>query len=116
MSTGSIHRRLARSHETAFDIQGQHAYFVLMDVFRILFNILLFTTSLFAAALFVEKIYAGRWKWVAFGLLTGFILVFSLSPGTLISVLEALPGELSPANAATLVLGGVAAGFLSTGV
>jgi hypothetical protein len=87
-----------------------------MDVFRILLNILLFTASLFAAALVVEKIYAGRWKWVAFGILLSFILGFALVPGTLIGVLEALPGELSPANAATLVLGGIAAGFLATGV
>ena len=87
-----------------------------MDALRILFNILLFTASLFAAALFVEKIYAGRWKWVAFGFLVSFILGFTLVPGTLISVLEALPGEMSPANAATLILGGVAAGFLTTGV
>ncbi|HNQ00843.1 MAG: hypothetical protein KBH73_00515 [Syntrophobacterales bacterium] len=87
-----------------------------MDALRILFNILLFTASLFAAALFVEKIYAGRWKWVAFGLLMSFILGFALVPGALIGVLEALPGELSPANAATLALGGVTAGFLSTGV
>jgi hypothetical protein len=87
-----------------------------MDALRILFNILLFTASLFAAALVVEKIYAGRWKWVAFGILVSFILGFALVPGTLIGVLEALPGELSPANTATLVLGGVAAGFLSTGV
>jgi hypothetical protein len=87
-----------------------------MDVFRILLNILLFTASLFAAALFVEKIYAGRWKWVAFAVLLTFIFAFALVPGTLIGVLEALPGEMSPANAATLVLGGVAAGFLATGV
>jgi len=87
-----------------------------MDVFRILFNILLFTASLFAAALFVEKIYAGRWKWAAFPVLLAFILAFALVPGTLIGVLEALPGELSPANAATLALGGTAAGFLATGV
>jgi len=87
-----------------------------MDALRILFNILLFTASLFAAALLVEKIYAGRWKWVAFAILTTFILGFALVPGTLIAVLEALPGEMSPANAATLVLGGVAAGFLTTGV
>lgn len=87
-----------------------------MDVLRILFNILLFTASLFAAALLVEKIYAGRWKWVAFGILMSFILGFALVPGTLIGVLEALPGELSLANTATLVLGGIAAGFLTTGV
>ena len=85
-----------------------------MDALRILFNILLFTASLFAAALFVEKIYAGRWKWVAFGILISFILGLALVPGTLIGILEALPGELSPANAATIILGGVAAGFLST--
>jgi len=87
-----------------------------MDVLRILFNILLFTASLFAAALFVEKIYAGRWKWAAFGILMSVVLGFALVPGTLIGVLEALPGEFSPANAATLVLSGVAAGFLATGV
>jgi len=82
----------------------------------ILVNILLFTASLFAAALLVEKIYAGRWKWVAFGILMSFILGFALVPGTLIAVLEALPGGLSLTNAATLILGGVAAGFLATGV
>lgn len=87
-----------------------------MDALRILFNILLFTASLFAAALFVEKIYAGRWKWAAFGILMSFIFGFALVPGTLIGVLEAFPGEVSPGNAATLILGGVAAGFLSTGV
>lgn len=87
-----------------------------MDALRILFNVLLFTASLFAAALFVEKIYAGRWKWVAFGILMSFIIGFSLFPGTLIAVLEALPGGLSLTNAATLILGGVAAGFLATGV
>ena len=87
-----------------------------MDALRILFNILLFTASLFAAALFVEKIYAGRWKWAAFAVLLASILGFALVPGTLIGFLEALPGELSPANAAILFLGGVAAGFLSTGV
>ena len=87
-----------------------------MDALRILVNILLFTVSLFAAALLVEKIYAGRWKWVTFGILMSLLLGFALSPGTLIGVLEALPGEFSPANAAVLVLGGVAAGFLSTGV
>ena len=87
-----------------------------MDALRILFNILLFTASLFAAALVVEKIYAGRWKWVAFGTLMSFIIGFSLFPGTLIAVLEALPGGLSLTNAATLILGGVAAGFLATGV
>ena len=83
---------------------------------RILFNILLFTASLFATALFVEKIYAGRWKWVAFTILTTFVIGFALFPGTLIAVLEALPGALTLANAATLILGGVAAGFLATGV
>lgn len=87
-----------------------------MDALRILFNILLFTVSLFAAALLVEKIYAGRWKWAAFAVLLAFILGFALLPGTLIGVLEALPGQFSLANAATLILGGVAAGFLSTGV
>jgi hypothetical protein len=87
-----------------------------MDVMRILFNILLFTASLFAAALFVEKIYAGRWKWAAFGILMGFIIGFALFPGTLIAVLEALPGNLTLANAATLVLGGIASGFLATGI
>ena len=46
-----------------------------MDVLRILFNILLFTGSLFAAALLVEKIYAGRWKWVAFAILIFILLV-----------------------------------------
>ncbi len=87
-----------------------------MDALRILFNILLFTTSLFAAALLVENIYAGRWKWVAFGILMSFVVAFALFPGTLITVLEALPGNLTLANAATLVLGGIAAGFLATGV
>jgi hypothetical protein len=87
-----------------------------MDVLRILFNILLFTAALFAAALIVEKIYAGRWKWVAFAILMSFITGFALFPGTLIAVLEALPGGLTLANAATLILGGVAAGFLATGV
>jgi len=87
-----------------------------MDALRILFNILLFTVSLFAAALLVEKIYAGRWKWAAFAVLLAFILGFALFPETLIAVLEALPGGLTLANAATLILGGVAAGFLSTGV
>ena len=87
-----------------------------MDALRILFNVLLFTTALFAAALVVEKIYAGRWKWVAFGILMSFIIGFALFPGTLIAVLEALPGGLTIANAATLILGGVAAGFLATGV
>jgi hypothetical protein len=87
-----------------------------MDVLRILFNILLFTASLFAAALAVEKIYAGRWKWATFGLLVSFILGFALVPGALIGVLEALPGGFSVANAAILALGGVAAGFLATGV
>ena len=87
-----------------------------MDALRILFNVLLFTTALFAAALVVEKIYAGRWKWVAFGILMSFIIGFALFPGTLIAVLEALPGGLTLANTATLLLGGVAAGFLATGV
>jgi len=87
-----------------------------MDVLRILFNILLFTASLFAAALVVEKIYAGRWKWVAFGILMSFITGVVLLPGTLIAVLEALPGGLTLTNAATLILGGVEAGFLATGV
>jgi hypothetical protein len=87
-----------------------------MDALRILFNILLFTAALFVAALVVEKIYAGRWKWVAFAILMSFIIGFSLFPGSLIAVLEALPGGLTPTNAATLILGGVAAGFLATGV
>jgi hypothetical protein len=87
-----------------------------VDALRILFNILLFTAALFATALVVEKIYAGRWKWVAFGILMSFIIGFALIPGTLIFVLEALPGGLSLTNAATLILGGVAAGFLATGV
>jgi ABC-type multidrug transport system permease subunit len=87
-----------------------------MDALRILVNILLFTASLCAAALVVEKIYAGRWKWVAFTILITFILGFALVPGALIGVLEALPGEMSAANLASLVLGGVAAGFLTTGV
>jgi hypothetical protein len=87
-----------------------------MDALRILFNILLFTASLFAAALVVEKIYAGRWKWVAFTILITFILGFALFPGNLIAVLEALPGGLSLTNTATLIVGGVAAGFLTTGV
>lgn len=87
-----------------------------MDVLRILFNVLLFTAVLFAAALLVEKIYAGRWKWVAFAVLMSFITGFALFPGTLIAVLEALPGGLTLTNAATLILGGVAAGFLATGV
>jgi hypothetical protein len=87
-----------------------------MDVLRILFNVLLFTASLFTAALVVEKIYAGRWKWVAFAILTTFIIAFALLPATLIAVLEALPGSLSLANTATLIMGGVAAGFLATGV
>ena len=87
-----------------------------MDALRILFNVLLFTASLFVAALVVEKIYAGRWKWVAFAILMSFILGFALFPGSLIAVLEALPGGLTPTNAATLILGGVAAGFLATGV
>ena len=88
----------------------------MMNVLRILFNILLFTAALSVAALVVEKIYAGRWKWVAFGILMSFIIGFALFPGTLIAVLEALPGGLSLTNAATLILGGVAAGFLATGV
>jgi hypothetical protein len=87
-----------------------------MDALRILFNILIFTASLFAAALVVEKIYAGRWKWVAFAILITFITGFALFPGTLIAVLEALHGGLTLANTATLLLGGVAAGFLATGV
>jgi hypothetical protein len=87
-----------------------------MDALRILFNILLFTVSLFAAALFVEKIYAGRWKWVTFTVLIIFILGFALFPGTLIAVLEALPGNLTLSNTATLIMGGIAAGFLATGV
>jgi hypothetical protein len=87
-----------------------------MDALRILFNILIFTASLFAAALAVEKIYVGRWKWVAFGILMSFIIGFALLPGTLIAVLEALPGGLTLTNASTLILGGVAAGFLATGV
>ena len=87
-----------------------------MDALRILFNILLFTASLFAAALAVEKIYAGRWKWVAFGILMSFVVAFALFPGSLISILEALPGNLTLFNAATLILGGIAAGFLATGV
>jgi hypothetical protein len=87
-----------------------------MDALRILLNVLLFTAALFAAALVVEKIYAGRWKWVAFALLITFITWFALFPGTLIAVLEALPGGLTLANTATLILGGVAAGFLATGV
>jgi hypothetical protein len=87
-----------------------------MDVLRILFNILLFTAALFVAALVVEKIYAGRWKWVAFGILMSFITGFALLPGTLIAVLEALPGGLTLTNASPLILGGVAAGFLATGV
>jgi hypothetical protein len=45
-----------------------------------------------------------------------FIIGFALLPGTLIAVLEALPGGLSLTNTATLILGGVAAGFLATGV
>ena len=87
-----------------------------MDALRILLNVLLFTAALFAAALVVEKIYAGRWKWVAFAILITFIIGFALFPGTLIAVLEALPGRLTLANSATLILGGVAAGFLATGV
>ena len=87
-----------------------------MDALRILFNILLFTASLFAAALVVEKIYAGRWKWVAFAILMGFIAAFALFPGNLIRVLEALAGSVTLSNSATLTLGGIAAGFLATGV
>jgi hypothetical protein len=87
-----------------------------MDALRILFNILLFTASLFAAALVVEKIYAGRWKWMAFAILMGFIAAFFLFPGSLISFLKALPGNLTLSNVATLILGGIAAGFLTTGV
>jgi hypothetical protein len=87
-----------------------------VDALRILFNVLLFTASLFAAALVVEKIYAGHWKWVAFGILMIFIIGFALFPGTLIVFLEALPGGLSLTNTATLILGGIAAGFLTTGV
>jgi hypothetical protein len=87
-----------------------------MDALRILFNVLLFTASLFAAALVVEKIYTGRLKWVAFAILTGFVVAFALFPGTLIAVLEALPGNLTLSNTATLILGGIAAGFLATGV
>lgn len=87
-----------------------------MDVLRILFNILLFTAALFVAALVVEKLYSGRWKWVAFAVLMSFITGVALLPGTLIAVLEALPGGLTLTNAATLILGGVAAGFLATGV
>ena len=74
-----------------------------MDALRILFNILLFTASLFAAALIVEKIYAGRWKWVAFAILMSFIIGFALFPGTLIVFLEALPGGLTLTNTATLI-------------
>ncbi len=96
---------------TMFDIRGHQPYFYFMDVLRILFNILLFTASLFAAALLVEKIYAGRWKWVAFGILMSFIIGFAMVPGTLITVLEALPGNLSLANAATLILGGLRRAF-----
>ena len=44
------------THSAKFDIQGYHPYVALMDALRILFNILLFTASLFAAALVVEKI------------------------------------------------------------
>ena len=87
-----------------------------MDALRILFNILLFTASLFTAALLVEKIYAGRWKWVTFGTLMSLIIGFVLVPGTLITVLEAFPGEMSLANAAKLMGGGIVAGFLVTGV
>jgi hypothetical protein len=98
------------------DIGGLPPYDDGMDALRILFNILLFTASLFAAALVVEKIYEGRWKWVAFIILITFITGFALLPGTLIAVLEALPGGLTLTNAATLIFGGVAAGFLATGV
>lgn len=87
-----------------------------MDALRILFNILLFTASLFAAAFAVEKIYAGRWKWVAFGILMSFLTWFALFPGILIVVLEALPGSLTLSNTGMLILGGVAAGILATGV
>jgi hypothetical protein len=87
-----------------------------MDALRILFNILLFTTALFVAALVVEKIYAGRWKWVAFAALVGFVAAFTLFPGSLISILEALPGKLTLHNTATLILGGTAGGLLATGV
>jgi hypothetical protein len=87
-----------------------------MDALNILFNVLSFTGSLFAAALVVEKIYAGRWKWVTFAILMSFIIGFALFPGTLLAILEALPGGLSVTNTATLMLGGVAAGFLATGV
>ncbi len=87
-----------------------------MDALRILFNILLFTASLFAAALVVEKIYAGRWKWVAFGILMSFIIGFALQPAALIGFLNALPGNFTLSNVATLTLGGIAAGFLATGV
>jgi hypothetical protein len=45
-----------------------------------------------------------------------FIIGFALFPGTLIVFLEALPGGLTITNTATLILGGVAAGFLATGV
>ena len=87
-----------------------------MDALRILFNILIFTASLSAAAFFVEKIYAGRWKWLSIAILMSFIIRFALFPRTLIAVLEALTGGLSLTNTATLLLGGVAAGFLATGV
>jgi hypothetical protein len=87
-----------------------------MDALRILVNILFFTASLFAAAFAVEKIYAGRWKWVAFGILMSFIIGFALFPGILIAVLEALPGSLTLSNTGILILGGVASGFLATGV
>jgi hypothetical protein len=70
---------------------------------------------LFAAALLTKNL-CGRWKWLAFGILRSFVIGFALFPGTLMAVLEALPGRLRLANTATLILGGVAAGFLATGV
>ncbi len=87
-----------------------------MDALRILCNILLFTASLSAAALLVEKIYAGRWKWVTFAILMSIIAGIVLFPGALIGVLEALPGSFTLLNAGILILGGAAAGFLATGV
>jgi hypothetical protein len=87
-----------------------------MDALLILLNILIFTTALFSTVLAIEKIYAGRWKWVAFATLMGFTIGFALLPGTLIAVLEALPGKLTLSNTATLLLGGIAAGILATGV